>query len=75
METPGYVKEIPDYVIEVTIPFNEKVKLMHWFNNPAFIPMQEAWQNGKTDCYFEHRSDDKLALMTLNGVAVMVPVA
>jgi hypothetical protein len=74
LEASDRVEELPDYEIMMIVPFNEKQKLIHWFKTPAFIAMQESWKSNEDDCYFEHSTDTRAALIILNGTAVLIPV-
>lgn len=74
LESYDRVEELPDYEITMVSHFNENQKLIHWLKNPAFTSMQESWQETENDCYFEHTVGARVALMTLNGTAVLIPV-
>jgi hypothetical protein len=73
-ESSDRVDNIPDYEIAISIPFNKEYSFLYWMRNPAFTAMQESWSNNEDDCYFEHITDDRAALMTLNGSVVLIPV-
>jgi hypothetical protein len=74
IETPDRVDSIADYEINMVVPFTEDRNVLYWLRNPAFIAMQESWVSGENDCYFEHTTNDRAALMTLSGSVVLVPV-
>lgn len=73
-ETLDFIDNIADYEINMVIPFTEDRSVLYWLRNPAFAAMQESWAIGENDCYFEHATNDRAALMTLNGSVVLVPV-
>lgn len=73
-ESLDRVDTINDFVINMIIPFTERYSFLYWMRNPAFNAMKESWLSGEDDCYFEHASNERAALMTLNGSVVLIPV-
>lgn len=73
-EMSDLVERISDYQISMNIPFSDHQTLIHALRNPVFIYMQESWEAGEEDCHFEYKLEDMVAMMILNGRAVLVPV-
>lgn len=73
-ESYDCIESVDDYEIAMVIPFTEQYNFLYWLRNPAFTAMKESWSNGENDCYFEHATNDRAALMTLNGSVVLIPV-
>lgn len=68
------VERIVDYEINMDITFTEQYNFLYWMRNPAFSAMKESWLSGENDCYFEHISGERAAMMTLNGSVLLIPV-
>lgn len=73
-ESLDRIEEVADYVINMVIPFTGQYNFFYWLRNPAFTAMKESWARGEDNCYFEQTSNERVALMTLNGSVALIPV-
>ena len=74
-EFPERFEEIPDFQIEMAIPFGPSgERLIEWLQNPAFVAIRESWTAHEDKCYFEYCPTELTAFMIVNGVEMTLPV-
>lgn len=74
IESEYQVVDVPDFEITHKISFANSIQMIGWMNDPIFGLIQQSWMSEEKNCYFEKWLDDCVALMTLMGTIVLIPV-
>lgn len=76
LETENSLSLIPDFLTTFTHHFNEGKgeSVLRWLDTPVATLLQRSWSENEENCFFEKIEGTHAALLTLTGVAVLIPL-
>lgn len=76
LEAEILLTSIPDFTTAFTQVFKEEKgrDVFQWLDTPAASLLQKSWAEKEENCFFEKIKGTHSALMTLTGIAILIPL-